>query len=148
MRTIREVLKPFLFLALSMGLITAGCAGDRSPTRTDKSKETLVRGELAGKATIGRRYGPPVIPGETPEPPNPAIGLELLISTLSGQKVDSAVTGSGGIYNILLPPGIYHVEMTPSPLVPADMGYSDQLPAIVVITEGQETRLDVHISGR
>lgn len=145
MRIVRgNLIVLFVFLVLAVEVIVAGCASNRPAEQTDEIKEIVVRGELTGKVTIAFPNSTPEDP-ENPIFPLPASGVELLISTLSGQKIGSVVTESNGEYNVQLPPGIYHIAMTPLPPIPANRYDIQELPANVIITEWQETRLDVHI---
>lgn len=70
----------------------------------------------------------------------PLSGVKLLISTMEGLKVTSVVTNDNGIYCASLPSGSYWIEIAPLP-----SGWAKDLPAIAVISEREETHLNICI---
>jgi hypothetical protein len=67
--------------------------------------------------------------------------VKLVIRTLAGQEIGSVVTSEQGVYSISLPPGAYRIEATHL----TGIEFTKDLPASVVISEGRETRFDIHI---
>lgn len=101
-------------------------------------------GVLVGRVTMGPM---PPIAGGGPAPPGPVPGgstaplpgAKILVLDTTGRKFGSVVTNNQGLYSIKLPPGAYRIGMAP---LSGGM-FTKDLPAIVTITEGQETRLDI-----
>jgi hypothetical protein len=95
-------------------------------------------GTLTGKVTRG-----PLSPVERPgsRGAEPVTGFRLIISSLDGRQVASAVTDDQGEYRVNLPPGAYRIS---SGVLPRG-NFTRELPATVTVTEGQERRLDIRI---
>ena len=129
-----------LFLILVMKVIVVGCANNSSTsTQTNEMKQEIAIGTLTGKVMRG-----PMCPVERENkscPPEPASGVKLLILTPAGREINSVVTDSQGVYGISLPPGTYRIEMPPL----SGMEFTKDLPTTVIIIEGRERRLDIHI---
>jgi hypothetical protein len=103
------------------------------------AKGAAVAGKLTGKVMKGPTT--PVGRPDMPSPSEPAVNVKLVIMTPAGQEAGSIVTNKQGVYSISLPPGTYRVETTSL----TGIEFTRDLPATVVITEGRETRLDIHI---
>jgi hypothetical protein len=95
-------------------------------------------GTLAGKVTRG-----PLSPVERPgsRGAEPVSGFRVIISSLDGQQVASAVTDDQGEYRVNLPPGTYRIS---SGALPRG-SFTRDLPATVTVTDAQEKRLDIRI---
>ena len=61
--------------------------------------------------------------------------------TPTGEEVNSVITDDQGRYSINLPPGNYVIDIASLD----GIEFTKDLPATVAITEGQETRVDIHI---
>ncbi len=98
---------------------------------------TVASGTLAGRITRGPT-SPVSGPGITEPPPPPVAGAELKIVDAKGVVVATARSDGDGLYRATLPPGQYRVERG------ADFtGITKNLPALVAVSPGQETRLDI-----
>src|SRR3990172_4918279 len=115
--------------ALFAGLALLGCGGPQA----------AEGGVLAG--TVSRGSACPATGLQTPCPPAPAPNVGILVSTSDGREIQSVVTDDKGDYRTDLPPGTYRVEMTSL----SGSGLTEDLPATVTVTKGQQTRLDVSI---
>ena len=96
-------------------------------------------GLLTGRLTRGPASpvgGPGIKSSEAP-----ASGLKLLIYNPARQEIASIITGESGHYRLPLPPGPYLIELAPG----QGRVFSKDLPARVVITPGQETRLNLRL---
>lgn len=80
--------------------------------------------------------GPGMPPATAPAP-----GLKLVIYGPGRQEITSVLTDEGGTYQVKLPPGTYLIEMAPE----KGLGFTKDLPATVIITQGQETRLNIRL---
>ena len=121
------------FIAAAFAI--AGCS--HSDGRADQS--TASYGTLAGRVTRGPTW-PVSGPGIPPPPAPPVAGAELKIVDSKGAVVATARTGADGRYRLTLPPGNYRVERG-SGL----SGMARNLPSMVVISPGGETRLDIWV---
>jgi hypothetical protein len=94
-------------------------------------------GTLTGRVTRGPTF--PVGGPGIPAPPDaPVAGTELNIVDSKGVVVATARTAGDGHYRVAVPPGQYRVERGAS-----FSGVTKNLPSLVAISPGQETRLDV-----
>ena len=73
--------------------------------------------------------------------PSPGANIRIVISSGAGETVTSGTTDTHGDYRIDLPSGSYRVEIAPL----AGMEYTKDLPAVVAVSAGRETRLDIRI---
>ncbi|HEY3306716.1 MAG TPA: carboxypeptidase-like regulatory domain-containing protein [Candidatus Binatia bacterium] len=71
----------------------------------------------------------------------PVSGFRVIVSSLDGRQVASAVTDDQGEYRVNLPPGSYRISSGAFPRG----GFTRELPATVTVNEGQERRLDIRI---
>jgi hypothetical protein len=117
----------------------AGCT--REPARAGASPETYNRtfGKLTGRVTRGPT-SPVSGPGIKAPPIAPVGGAELRIFDSKGAIAATARTDPDGFYRLSLPPGIYRVERGGG-----FTGAARNLPTMVAISPGGETRLDVWV---
>jgi hypothetical protein len=116
-------------------LAIAGCS--HSDGRADQS--TASYGTLAGQVTLGPIS--PVSRPDIPAPPSPPVaGAELKIVDSKGAVAATARTGADGRYRLTLPSGNYRVE-----LGSGLSGMARNLPSMVAISPGGETRLDIWV---
>ena len=130
---------PMLFVALVMSII-AGC--EKTPninTQSSKLKKEVKEGVLTGVV----RRGPvnPVMTEGMSSTSNPAPDVKLIILTPKRKQIATVMTDAKGEYKISLPLGTYRIETTSL----VGIEFTKDLPAIVNITEGQETHLDIYI---
>ena len=128
-----------LFMTLIISVI-AGC--DKTPginTQNSRIKKGVGEGELIGKVIRGLIS--PVMTKDMPSQSVPASGIKLIILTSKRKQITSVMTDAQGEYRISLPPGTYRIETTSL----AGIEFTKDLPAIVNITEGRKTRLDINI---
>ena len=128
-----------LFVALFMSII-AGC--EKTPninTQSSNLKKEIKEGVLIGLV----RRGPvnPVMTEGMSSTSDPAPDVKLIILTPKRKQITSIMTDAQGEYRISLPLGTYRIETTSL----VGIEFTKDLPAIVNITEGQETRLDINI---
>lgn len=131
MRTMRC----WLSVAGLLFLLGAGAAapGDAAKRTAQLTQEM---GKLVGTITMGPMSAA-AVSGSDSELPVP--GARVVISTLQGRELTSAVTDDRGAYSVTLPPGTYHVDVTSPPLGKS----TKNLPATVTITRGKQTHLDI-----
>jgi len=128
---------PVLLMALVISIIM-GC--DKTPgINTQNSRMKKGEGELIGKVIRGPIS--PVMTKDMPSQSVPASGIKLIILTSKRKQITSVMTDAQGEYRISLPPGTYRIETTSL----AGIEFTKDLPAIVNITEGRKTRLDINI---
>ena len=139
MSIIKHLGLSMLILVLAVNTVVGGCTNNSGTTQDSGIKALIGRGKLSGKVMRGPTS--PVLSNNIPSPVEPASNIRLIISTPEGQQIDFAVTDSQGAYSIILPPGIYRIEMAPLP----GIEFSKDLPASITITEGRETHLDIFI---
>jgi Carboxypeptidase regulatory-like domain len=94
-------------------------------------------GTLTGRVIRGPTL-PVGGPGISPPPSPPVAGADLKIVDSKGVVVATARTAGDGHYRVAVPPGQYRVERGAS-----FSGVTKNLPSLVAISPGQETRLDV-----
>jgi len=125
-------------LALVLGVIVIGCGADSGIFNPIDETEDVETGTLVGEITRG-----PLSPVEGDDAPSLELapGEELLIMTPTGEEVNSVITDDQGRYSINLPPGNYVIDIASLD----GIEFTKDLPATVTITEGQETRVDIHI---
>jgi hypothetical protein len=120
------LLAAFIAAALAM----AGC----SHSEGHAYRSTASYGTLSGRVT------PVSGPGIKVPPAPPVARAELKIVDSKGAVVATARAGGDGRYRLALPPGNYRVERG-SGL----SGMARNLPSIVAISPGGETRLDIWV---
>jgi hypothetical protein len=103
------------------------------------AKGSSGEGKLTGRVTRGPTV--PVVTAGMPSPSEPAPNIKLVITRKGGQTIGSVVTDENGLYNMNLPPGTYHIDTKSL----TGMEFTRDLPASVVITEGCEIHLDIHV---
>lgn len=136
-------------MTLGLGILCIGDVDSLAPWRHDsqtassKEQETKQKtpkmGVLVGRATRG-----PSSSVESPAGqfgPSSASNIRIVISIEAGEAVTTGLTDTRGEYRIDLTPGSYRVEIAPL----AGIEYTKDLPAVVAISAGRETRLDFHI---
>ena len=123
-----------LFFALiAAALSTVGCMrADGQP-----GGSTPSYGALAGRITRGPT-SPVSGPGITEPAPPPVAGAELKIVDAEGAPIATARSDGDGLYRVSLPPGQYRVERGAG-----FTGATKNLPSLVSVSPGQETRLDI-----
>ena len=128
----------FPLLALVLAVIVIGCGADSGNFNPTDETEDVETGTLVGEKTRG-----PLSPVEGDDAPSLELapGEELLIMTPTGEEVNSVITNDQGLYSINLPPGNYVIDIASLD----GIEFTKDLPATVTITEGQDTRLDIHI---
>jgi Carboxypeptidase regulatory-like domain len=94
-------------------------------------------GTLTGRVTRGPTF-PVGGPGISEPPSPPVAGAELKIVDSKGAVVATARTDGDGHYRVAVPAGQYRVERGAS-----FTGVTKNLPSLVAVSPGQETRLDV-----
>ena len=96
-------------------------------------------GTLSGHVTRGPAS--PVSNPDIPAQPSPPVaGAELRIVDSKGAVVATARSGGDGLYRMTLPPGNYRVERGSG-----FSGAARNLPSMVAISPGGETRLDIWV---
>jgi hypothetical protein len=96
-------------------------------------------GILTGRVTkwpVSPVQGPGTPPAAAPAP-----GVKILIYGAKRQEIAAVLTDEDGQYRLNLPAGPYLIEMAPV----KGKGFSKDLPAKVVITQGQETILNISL---
>jgi Carboxypeptidase regulatory-like domain len=123
-------------VALITGLL--GLAG-LSQVHAEPQPQSAGMGALAGSVTRwpGSPVGGPGISG----PEAPAAGVKLVVYGPASQAIASVLTDERGHFRVTLPPGAYRIEMAPA----QGREFTKDLPATVIITQGQETRLDLRL---
>jgi hypothetical protein len=131
-------------LVIAFALAIAGCTrgGGQSAGAGGQSGPSGSYAGSYGILTGGITRGPmsPVSRSGAPSSPLPVVGAELKILDLKGPLVATARTDSGGLYRVTLPPGNYRVERGAG-----FSGAARNLPAIVAISPGGQTRLDIWV---
>lgn len=136
-------------VTVGLGLLVIGDADSLAPWRLDpqtagreeeQAKSPMPSmGVLVGRVTRGPASSIESRAGELG--PLPVSHLRIVISREGGEAVTSGVTDPRGEYRIDLPSGTYRVDIGPL----AGMEYTKDLPAVVAVSTGQETRLDFRI---
>jgi hypothetical protein len=129
-----------LYLVIAVALAIAGCTrgGGRSASAGNQSGPAGSYGILTGGITRG-----PMLPASRAGAPLSAVpvaGAELKIFDLKGAVAATARTDSGGLYRVSLPPGNYRVERGAG-----FSGAARNLPAVVAVSPGGQTRLDIWV---
>ena len=136
-------------VTVGLGLLVIGEADSLAPWRPDlqtadreaeQTKSPMPSmGVLVGRVTRGPASS---IEGRAGElGPLPVSNLRIVISREGGEAVTSGLTDTRGDYRIDLPSGAYRVDIAPL----AGMEYTKDLPAVVAVAAGRETRLDFRI---
>ncbi|MGB7291752.1 MAG: hypothetical protein WBD99_06255 [Thermodesulfobacteriota bacterium] len=127
-----------LLSAFLIGVIIAACDADSSILNPHGETGEVATGTLVGEVTRG-----PISPVEGEDTPSsePAPDEEILIMTPGGDEVKSIISDDQGLYSIDLTPSTYVVDIASLD----GIEFTKDLPATITITEGQETRLDIHI---
>jgi len=120
-------------IAILLGLASLGQAA------AEGKFPSVGMGSLAGRVT--RWPAAPVGGPGISRPEAPAAGVKLMIHGPTRQEIASVHTDERGDYRIHLPSGTYRIEMAPS----QRREFTKELPATIVIIQGQETRLDLHL---
>src|SRR5262245_16895945 len=130
-----------LLPVLLVDIFVASCTTNdlSAAAQTSKGHKTVARGTLVGRVTRGPVCA--VQTAERPCPPEPAPGVQLVISPLGGEGTNSVQTDDEGAYRISLPPGTYRIEMS----APGSMEFTKDLPTTVTVTEGQETHRNISL---
>mgnify|MGYP001602221744 CR=1 FL=1 len=138
-----------LSVTLGLGLLVIGEADSLAPWRLDpqaagreeeQTKSPTPRmGVLVGRVTRGPASSIESLAGQLG--PSPVSNIRIVISSGAGETVTSGMTDTRGEYRIALPSGTYRVDIGPL----AGMEYTKDLPAVVAVSAGQETRLDFRI---
>lgn len=123
-----------LFVFLVSCAVNGGCA-DTGPKRIAEGR--------GGTLTVVISMGP-ISPVQKLGSPSsrPYPGVKVNILRLDKEEnARSAVTDQEGKFTISLSPGIYRVELPPSA---SALGHYADTPSSLVITEGNETKLDIY----
>lgn len=136
-----EVMTPMLARAGLLYVVMVAALGMAACTHADGQSDgrTASYGTLAGRVTRGPT-SPVSGPGIPARPFAPVAGAELKIFNSKGAVVATAHTDGDGLYRLALPPGNYRVERGTG-----FSGAARNLPAMVAISPGGETRLDVWV---
>ena len=136
-------------VTVGLGLLVIGEADSLAPWRLDPqaagSEEEQTKspmphmGVLVGRVTRGPASSIESLAGQLG--PSPVANIRIVISREGGEAVTSGLTDMRGEYRIDLPSGTYRVDIGPL----AGMEYTKDLPAVVAVSAGRETRLDLHI---
>jgi hypothetical protein len=127
-----------LCILLAAALAIAGCTRTRGQSASDDDRSAAAYGTLAGRITRGPTS--PVSRPGAPSSPVPVAGAELKIVNLKGAVVATARADGNGLYRVALPAGNYRVERSAG-----FSGVARNLPAMVAINPGGQTRLDVWV---
>ena len=128
-----------LSVVLAAALAIAGCTRARGRSPGESGRSSAAYGTLAGRITRGPT-SPVSGPGITAPPAAPVAGAELRIFDSKGVVVATARTDGDGLYRVTLPAGNYRVERGGG-----FSGAARNLPAMVAISPGGQTRLDVWV---
>jgi hypothetical protein len=136
-------------VTVGLGLLVIGDADSLAPWRLDPqaagSEEEQTKspmpsmGVLVGRVTRGPASSIESLAGQLG--PSPVSNIRIVISSGAGETVTSVTTDTHGDYRIDLPTGTYRVDIGPL----AGMEYTKDLPAVVAVSAGRETRLDLYI---
>lgn len=136
-------------MTLGLGLLVIGDADSLAPWRLDPqaagSEEEQTKspmpsmGVLVGRVTREPASSIESLAGQLGPPP--VSNIRIVISSGAGEAVTSGMTDTRGDYRIDLPSGTYRVEIGPL----TGMEYTKDLPAVVAVSAGRETRLDFRI---
>jgi hypothetical protein len=136
-------------VTVGLGLLVIGDADSLAPWRLDpqaagrEEEQTQSpmpsMGVLVGRVTREPSSSIESLAGRLG--PSPAANIRIVISSGAGEAVTSGMTDTRGEYRIDLPSGTYRVDIGPL----AGMEYTKDLPAVVAVSAGQETRLDFRI---
>jgi hypothetical protein len=124
---------------LPTAVTTVASQPQRMDTGNREAQALSGLGTLIGRVTMGPMF--PVGRSGDPDAPAAVPGARIVISSMDGQEIASAVTDKAGGYRVPLPPGSYRIDMPPL----ASGGFTKDLPVTVTIATGQETRLDIRI---
>jgi|GEM_PF-4183220 hypothetical protein len=97
------------------------------------------RGTLSGRVTLWP-VSPAERPGSTPAP-RPAAGIKLQVYGPFHEEVAALTTDADGQFRVDLPPGLYQLVMA----LGQGKAFTKDLPAMVTIARGQESRLDIRL---
>ncbi|MCF6157016.1 MAG: carboxypeptidase regulatory-like domain-containing protein [wastewater metagenome] len=139
MRTGMVCRLPILFVVLVTSTLANCTLHHNVAVETSEAMKSSEKGILTGKVMRGPIF--PVKSKDMPPDSKPAPGIRLVISTPDGQQVGSVITDDQGIYSIALPPGTYCIETTSL----SGIEFTKNLPALVTVTEGKKTHLEVYI---
>jgi hypothetical protein len=121
-------------LLIAVALAFTGCTRGGGQFNGPVASYGTLAGGIMRRPTSGENR-----PGAPPSV-LPVAGAELKIIDLKGAVVATARTDSSGLYRATLPPGNYRVGRGAGFL-----GAARNLPAIVAISPGGQTRLDIWI---
>jgi len=120
---------------IAAALAIAGC----SHSEGHAYRSTASYGTLSGRVTRGPTW-PISGPGIKVPPAPPVARADLKIIDSKGAVVATVRTGGDGRYRLTLPPGNYRVERGNGL-----SGMARNLPSMVAISPGGETRLDIWV---
>ena len=136
-------------VVMAAALAMAGCTGGRGQAANaggqsanqsaNPDAPSASQGLLTGRVTRGP-VSPVSGPGIPARPFAPIAGAELKIFDSKGAVMATTHTGADGSYRLALAPGNYRVERGNG-----FPGAARNLPAMVAISPGGETRLDVWV---
>jgi hypothetical protein len=131
-----KLISTLVCLAVLLGLLslTGGSQADEGAT-----PPAAGIGILVGRVT--RWPTSPVQGPGMPPTASPAPGVKLVVYGPGRQEIATLLTDEHGQYRVTLAPGTYLIEMA----AVKGKGFSKDLPAKVIITQGQETRLNITI---
>ena len=104
-----------------------------------EAQPPMGSGVLVGSVSV-HPSSPIDVPG-TVHGLRPVPSVRVVIRGMDGRQIQSAITDAHGHYRVHLPPGTYRLDM---PALPAGT-FTKDLPTMITITEGQETRLAIHL---
>ncbi|SRR5713101_4982995 len=127
-----------IFGILLAPMLLAG--GTSQPSSTVQLvRDVQSAGILFGTVTKGPLF--PVVRRGAPWQPSGVAGAHIDIAIIDGKLLSSVETDSSGTFKVNLPSGTYKVTM---PSLYGAM-FTKDLPATVTITDGQQSRLDIHL---
>lgn len=125
------------YFLLLMAAGTAACTdqpsdGSITEINTSQSSQGMLLGSIVLSPTCAVEIR------DQPCPPKPAAGAKLTVASQQGESVMHLTADANGYFQTKLKPGVYRISLSDQ-----SMGFSKNLPAMVEISSGSETRLDV-----
>ena len=126
---------PFLWCLVWLSLWCLPCIR----ARAGKDQVTQPKGSLTGRVTKGPMS--PVIMPNADYAPVPVANVKIIVTSLKGEGVVSAVTNKRGYFRVVLTPGTYQVTLGPL----GGLAFSKDVPAKITIEAEREARMEIHI---
>ncbi len=129
-------------VVIALSVILGFSSFDVGGAARDWAHAAVENGTKVGRITGRITRGPARPVGRANDSASkPAAGIKIYVTTPAGREAGFAATDKQGTYSVSLPAGTYRIETKSL----GGMEFTKDLPATVVVTEGRETRLDVHI---